>query len=164
MMYLLKYESYGEKQKVKAKLHECGIPQTKTGLLDSILMYAGDQKRTSGLFGSGGMIAKLQKSFTSGLGGVENVYTQHEPLLSQILGELSKGKLKDSAYPVLGNTGAASSKYHEVIVFIVGGATYEEATKISEYNAANVGSTRVVLGGSCVHNSVSFMRELSKFF
>ncbi|KAF2988317.1 hypothetical protein EK904_006610, partial [Melospiza melodia maxima] len=34
--------------------------------------------------------------------GIENVYTQHQPLLQETLDQLIKGKLKDSQYPYLG--------------------------------------------------------------
>lgn len=34
--------------------------------------------------------------------GVENVYTQHQPLLQETLDQLIKGKLKDNRYPYLG--------------------------------------------------------------
>lgn len=34
--------------------------------------------------------------------GVENVYTQHQPLLHDTLDQLIKGRLKDSNYPYLG--------------------------------------------------------------
>ena len=37
----------------------------------------------------------------------------------------------------------------EVVVYIAGGATYEEATKVAELNAS--GGIQVVLGGSYVH-------------
>lgn len=36
------------------------------------------------------------------LQGVENVYTQHQPLLHETLDQLIKGKLKDNQYPYLG--------------------------------------------------------------
>ena len=48
----------------------------------------------------------------------------------------------------------------EVLIFMVGGVTYEEATKVNEFNRANAGRVRVVLGGSTVHNSTSFLEEL----
>lgn len=34
--------------------------------------------------------------------GVENVYTQHQPLLHDTLDQLIKGRLKDSQFPYLG--------------------------------------------------------------
>ena len=84
------------------------------------------------MFAGGGIISSLGKKIASSLNGVENVYTQHQPLLYYILESIVKGKLKDSAYPPItsGSGGAASTIPSEVIVFIIGGATFEEATKV----------------------------------
>lgn len=35
--------------------------------------------------------------------GVENVYTQHQPLLFQIMESIVKGRLRDVDYPFFGN-------------------------------------------------------------
>lgn len=48
----------------------------------------------------------------------------------------------------------------EIIVFMAGGVTYEEATKVAEFNKTNPGKVRVILGGSTIHNSTSFLEEL----
>ena len=44
-------------------------------------------------------------------------------------------------------------------MFIVGGATFEEARYVAQLNAGTPG-VRVVLGGTTVHNSTSFMQQL----
>ena len=49
-----------------------------------------------------------------------------------------------------------------VVVYIAGGATYEEATKVAELNAS--GGIQVVLGGSYVHNSGTFLEDLDDAF
>lgn len=49
--------------------------------------------RSSDLFGTRGA-AGLLKKVTGGLKGVENIYTQHTPLLAATLDQLAKGKLK----------------------------------------------------------------------
>ena len=46
--------------------------------------------------------------------------------------------------------------------YIAGGATYEEATKVAELNAS--GGVQVVLGGSYVHNSGTFLEDLDDAF
>lgn len=46
---------------------------------------------------------------------------------------------------------------------MVGGVTYEEACKVAELNAS-LPSGNVVLGGSFVHNSTSFLEELNLSF
>jgi vacuolar protein sorting-associated protein 45 len=56
-----------------------------------------------------------------------------------------------------------------IVVFIVGGSTYEEARAVAELNAQsdrNEGwsaGIRIVLGGTGVLNSTSFMRDLMAF-
>lgn len=37
------------------------------------------------------------------LQGVENVYTQHQPLLSQTMESIVKGRLRDVDFPYIGN-------------------------------------------------------------
>lgn len=49
----------------------------------------------------------------------------------------------------------------EIIVFVVGGVTYEEALFAHQINAGS-SNVRVVLGGTTIHNSESFMNEASR--
>ena len=162
LLYLIKYESYDEARELKTKLLEKGLSTTQVGLIDALLDYAGENRRAPGLFSSGSIVKALGKALSTSLNGVENVFTQHEPLLSNILDAISKGKLKDSQFPLISNS-SSSGRLNEVVVFIVGGVTYEEATKVAEFNKANP-SMRVILGGSCVHNSNSFLKELGNVF
>jgi vacuolar protein sorting-associated protein 45 len=157
LLYMIKYESYNELNEIKSALNNNSVD--KVFLLDAMLQYAGDHKRASGLFSQGGLMAKLGKTISSSVNGVENVYTQHVPLLQNTLEAISKGKLKDSAYPLASGGGGPSGKPMEVIVFMVGGVTYEEAMSVAAFNKANQ-LTRVILGGSCIQNSTSFLEEL----
>ena len=54
----------------------------------------------------------------------------------------------------------AAHRPQEIIIFIVGGATYEESKLIAQLNQTWQGM-RFLLGGTTVHNSHSFLRELS---
>jgi vacuolar protein sorting-associated protein 45 len=160
LLHILKYESYNEVGEIKAKLMEQKLPGSKCAVIDAALEYAGETKRAPGLFSSGGIMARLGQTF-SGVKGVENVYTQHQPLLSAVLDAFAKGKLKDATFPVV-NSGS-SSRPVELFIFMIGGVTFEESFRVSEFNAANPG-LRAFLGGSCVHNSTSFMKEIQKHF
>ena len=91
------------------------------------------------------------------LKGVENVYTQHSPRLETTLQNLIKGRLKEIQYPFL--EGHTRDKPQDIIVFMVGGATYEEAKMVAQVNAS-VPGVRVVLGGTCVHNSTTYLEEV----
>ena len=169
LLYRLKYEDYNESKEIKSILSSNGVGSKGLRLLDSVIDYAGDGKRAPGLF-TVSIASKLENVFnamTGGVSGMENHYTQHQPLLYNILDSILKGKLKDSAFPLANDSKKSSSgdvsKPSEIIVFIVGGATFEEATKIAAFNAANP-SMKVLLGGSCVHNSVSFLKEIEDNF
>ena len=107
---------------------------------------------TAGIFGGAGNRFK-------GLKGVENVYTQHSPLLETTLQNLIKGKLKEGSYPFIEGGGTTRDKPQDVVVFIVGGATYEEAKMVAGINASSPG-VRVVLGGTTVHNAGTFLDEV----
>ena len=91
------------------------------------------------------------------LKGVENVYTQHSPRLENTLQNLIKGRLKELQYPFL--EGHTRDKPQDIVVFMVGGTTYEEAKMVAQVNAS-VPGVRVVLGGTCVHNSTTFLEEV----
>jgi hypothetical protein len=91
------------------------------------------------------------------LKGVENVYTQHSPRLETTLQNLIKGRLKELQYPFL--EGHTRDKPQDVIVFMVGGVTYEEAKMVAQVNAS-VPGVRIVLGGTSVLNSTTFLEEV----
>ena len=105
--------------------------------------------------------------------GVENVYTQHTPLLLQTLEAVAKGRLKEGEYPsvdkaVLPSQPAKVQPPKLVVVFIVGGTTYEEARAVTELNAQSeknegwASGIKFVLGGTSVQNSTTFMHDLAE--
>lgn len=88
------------------------------------------------------------------------MFMQHEPVLSNILKTIATSRLREATFPLAAAPSSQTSvKPSEVIVFIVGGATFSEATKVAQFNRDNP-SMRVVLGGSCIHSSRSFVNEL----
>lgn len=123
--------------------------------MNALLEYTNQSKRTVPLFDSAPVA--FSKKFFKGLKGVENVFTRHTPQLVSILDSLVKGKLKDSQYPYLGDA-QLRERPQDIIVFIVGGVTYEEAYGVANFNKTNQG-VRVVLGGTTVHNSRMFIEE-----
>jgi hypothetical protein len=95
------------------------------------------------------------------LKGVENVYTQHSPLLASTIQAAAKGALKSDDYPFVGPspTGAAAGKPTELIIFIVGGVCYEETKVCEQFNASRSGVS-VVVGGSTTLTARSFIDDL----
>ncbi|KAK2189512.1 hypothetical protein NP493_104g04040 [Ridgeia piscesae] len=56
--------------------------------------------------------------------------------------------------------GQLKDRPQDIIVFIIGGATYEEALLVYSLSA-NTPGVRIVLGGTAVHNMSSFLEEIS---
>jgi vacuolar protein sorting-associated protein 45 len=95
-----------------------------------------------------------------GLKGVENVYTQHSPVLENILQNLIKGRLKEQQYPFVEGDGTTRDKPQDIIIFMIGGVTYEEAKTVATINGSTPG-VRLVLGGTTVHNAATFLEEMN---
>lgn len=112
----------------------------------------------SDLFESTSLFSGARDRF-KGLKGVENVYTQHSPRLEATLQNLIKGRLKELQYPFLEGGGHTRDKPQDIIIFMVGGTTYEEAKMVAQVNASSPG-VRVILASTGIHNSKSFLEEV----
>jgi vacuolar protein sorting-associated protein 45 len=209
MLYCLRYERAAPSKCADLKrfiADKAGVGSKHIELVDQLLSYGGQSVRANDLFNTGAVAggagggaaggasgAAVFSRFTSafknmagsggggGLSGVSNVYTQHQPYVVSLLSELAKGKLKTTAFPYTGNDPGAGVRYGTVIVFIVGGVTFEEAAKVGAVNSGSLNITgsgsgpssfvsgaagsavppfRVILGGTNVLNSSNFVAEL----
>ena len=140
------------------------IPPRRASLVLKLLAYHHSLQAPLGaggfsdLFESSSIFSGARDRF-KGLKGVENVYTQHSPRLEATLQNLIKGKLKEQQYPFVEGGGTTRDKPQDVVIFIVGGATYEEAKIVAQVNASSPG-VRVILGATSIHNSSTFLKEV----
>ncbi|SCU84179.1 LAME_0C08548g1_1 [Lachancea meyersii CBS 8951] len=107
------------------------------------------------------LISELAKKFNQkGQPKADNVYMQHIPELFAFLNDLSKNKIPDEKFPYLENP-RSKSPTQDVIVFFVGGATFEEARILHQFNKTmnkeNDGKIRAILGGTSIVNTREFM-------
>lgn len=158
MLYALRYEKDSPVQLMQLfnKLASRSA-KYKPGLVQFLLKQAGVDKRTGDLYGNRDFM-NIARNMARGLKGVENVYTQHQPLLFQTMESIIKGRLRDVDYPFLGNH-FQQGRPQDVIIFIVGGTTYEESRSVALENANNSG-IRFILGGSVILNSKRFLKDL----
>lgn len=160
MLYALRYEKESPVQlmqlfnKLAAK-----SAKYKPGLVQFLLKQAGVDKRTGDLYGNRDLL-NIARNMARGLKGVENVYTQHQPLLFQMMESISKGRLRDVDYPYVGNH-YQQARPQDVVIFIVGGTTYEEARSVALLNSTNSG-IRFILGGTTILNSKRFLKDLEE--
>jgi len=103
----------------------------------------------------------ITKKFSSTFKEVPNVLCQHIPYISTLVDNISKGKLKESEYKYLPGDKVNNFKTNEVVIFIVGGATYEEAKCVAELNKRP--GFNVVLGGTNIVNSKLFLGEITEY-
>jgi vacuolar protein sorting-associated protein 45 len=140
------------------------VAPRQADLVNKVLAYHSSlhssqtQGGISDIFESAGIFSGATGRF-KGLKGVENVYTQHSSLLENTLQNLIKGRLRDQQYPFAEGGGTTRDKPQDIFVFMVGGATYEEAKMIAGINATTPG-VRVVLGGTSIHNASTFLEEV----
>eukprot|EP01107_Rhizomastix_libera_P005629 TRINITY_DN1926_c0_g1_i1.p1 TRINITY_DN1926_c0_g1~~TRINITY_DN1926_c0_g1_i1.p1 ORF type:complete len:580 (+),score=177.47 TRINITY_DN1926_c0_g1_i1:45-1784(+) len=185
-LYCLRFED-AQTHTIGQLLLRAGLDPSSVEAMNKLLKYAGANARGVNIFGDGSIFSKLSKSIKKGLAGVQNIFTEHKPYLQQILSDAVNLKLKEDKYPFI--TNASKDKPQEIIVFIVGGATYEEACCIADINskceagsasaassstspaAASSSSsssstfppgTLILLGGTEILNSKSFLENAKK--
>ncbi|CAL6407586.1 unnamed protein product [Bathycoccus prasinos] len=134
--------------------------------LDCMLRRGGENARTSDLFGTKTIAARMRTS-VSALKGAENVYTRHVPLVRSLVAQCVNGKLPASEYSPTwdGFTPECWKKPAEIIVFIVGGATYAEARAVAKFNASKESNNiKVTIGGYSMLHQSRFIENLANVF
>jgi len=168
LLYALRYEHESSIAQLKDMLRDKGISGDQVQLVDLLLRYAGSHVRTGDLFQNRSFLAAARSAMASSFRGVENVYTQHKTHLSSVVDLLMKGKLKETLYPFADGScqwaSLSKEQLSRAVVFVVGGATFEEARDVSDLNKtiAVDGGRCVILGGTTVHNSRSFLADVAQ--
>ncbi|CAI5739691.1 unnamed protein product [Peronospora destructor] len=180
ILYALRYEIHSSvKLKTVKELlatpHGGGLSPQRVALVDAVLKFGGIKARQGDLYGDRAGLKKFMRAVTQGVQGVPNVYAQHVPPLAEKLELILKGQLLDQEFSIVnGGAGSATStefngnngvkRVRDVIVYVCGGVTFEEAMKVAEMNqkaASSNSGQRILLGGSCIHNSTSFLNEVA---
>lgn len=142
--------------------------------LTKLLEYAGQNARTHDLYGTKekhSLTTKVMRAVTQGLKGIPNVYARHSPPLMKHVVELTKGQLSETQFPSCASTKAAAAASsagvaaREILVFIAGGVTFEEASKVAEWNESSSSGQQhphasIVLGGTMMLNSRRFLNQV----
>ena len=100
----------------------------------------------------------LSPTLFKGLKGAENVYTQHQPLITKgFLPDIIRGKQRPDFNYLSQRQIEATEK---VIVFMIGGITYEESRAVAMFNKEN--GSNVVLGGTSILNYDSYIKSINE--
>ncbi|CAJ0954211.1 unnamed protein product, partial [Mesorhabditis belari] len=129
-------------------------------LVRVLLRFGGASRRKNDLFGSQSAV-EMTKRFIKGLKGVENVYTQHTPYLTQIIESIARGRFNENVYPKH-TASQYSARVDNIIVFVIGGATYAELAQVRAANERRnqAGGPSVLLATTHMLNAQSFIDQL----
>ncbi|KAH8418540.1 hypothetical protein KR009_012162 [Drosophila setifemur] len=158
-LYALRYERHANCD-TSSLLQILKTRGGRAPVVPALIEYAGTHVRQGDLFNMVRITdaVKLTRNLIKGLKGVENVFTQHTPLLKETLEDVFKGRELDPLFPAINSELVPFRRPpQEAVVFIIGGATFEEALSVHQLNNAGY---RVILGGTTVHNSRSFINEV----
>jgi len=166
LIYCLRYEQDRSSiSQLKHLLLSQGIAPEQVALADKLIQHAGSRVRSGDLFQNKSLFAKAQSAL-QGFKGVDNVYTQHKTYLATLIDQLMKGRMKDTSYPYTEGSPGTFVRDHgpvsKLVVFVVGGTTFEEARDVAEYNKSLDGGRWIVLGGTTIHNSRSFLADVAQ--
>nr|CDP94323.1 BMA-VPS-45, isoform b [Brugia malayi] len=153
MLYALRFENHAN-----SDIHGLVQLLRRKGV-STVLDFGGSARRQNDLFG--GTAIAMTKRFIKGLKGVENVYTRHEPYITELIDSLSRSRLSDTAYPYV--LPPLSNRIDNIILFLIGGATYEESRAVymgNQRGKTSSGPSNAILLSTAMLNSTSFIEEL----
>jgi len=170
-LYSLRYQMEGERETrfLERSLQDSGLDKEKIKAIALLRKISGVAVRGSDIFNKRtvmGAAKGIVRRQMEGVKGVSNVLTRYEPLLASRLAALKMGgigALRESEFKVLGGSASnrASARPQQIVVFIVGGATYAEARCIAEFNRDNATrGMRAVLGCNVMHTTASYLEDI----
>lgn len=196
MLFALRYENDEKVRELKTMLRDKKVPDEKVANVDMLIEYAGKSQRRSDLFQEASVFTGAKRFLGSMFGDdVRNVLQQHKSWLStSILEPYFRGQLDTLQYPYFSgesqdDRAGQYGQQQSLVVFIVGGATYEEAKEIAEFGlnrdaeGGNMGNAfsnfqgpdpslapkfvigqnaNLILGSTAIHNSQSFLKDVAK--
>ncbi|ELP85626.1 vacuolar protein sorting-associated protein, putative [Entamoeba invadens IP1] len=150
MLYALKYEE--KCSEVIQELNKVGIHPDKTQVIETVIRYAGANKRPLDIFTKVKSVLGFVKKSVA---GVENVFVQHKPLLDSLLEPFVTQQLQDKFPFCRGGT----TNGRDFIIFVVGGVTFEEEIAVATRNR-NYPTQKIILGGTDILNTTKFINEI----
>lgn len=159
ILFALRYGGDSFVNILKDELRKSGVvDEEQVSLVDGVVQYA-STCRSADLFQNKNLLSLAKSTIQRSLKGTPNVLTQHKTLLCVNVEQLLKGRLKESDYPSI-VLDSSITKPALVVVFVVGGCTYEESRDLTELSTS--ANLPILLGGTFVHNSRSFLADVAQ--
>ncbi|CRG94366.1 vacuolar protein sorting-associated protein 45, putative [Plasmodium gallinaceum] len=161
LLYSLKYEDEEHIKIIKNELTRRNIDKDQILLIDALLLYSNEQIRNNQLFKEQTFLNLAKTTITRTIKGISNVFTLHKSYIYYLIDDLIKSKLNNQIYTstsFLNMKSNQNRKPNSIIVFFIGGATYEEYRDI-HYLSKKYNIT-ILLGSTQIHNSQSFLADV----
>lgn len=106
-------------------------------------------------------VQRVARKIKQGVKGVDNVLTEFSPYLSEILNDIRRNnKSRENDFAFYGPVYREESP-SKIIVYVVGGFTYDEALLVDRINRTNHSNNcDIVIGGDALHNFNSFVNQI----
>ncbi|SBS80507.1 vacuolar protein sorting-associated protein 45, putative (VPS45) [Plasmodium ovale curtisi] len=161
LLYSLKYEDEEQIDVIKSELTKRNIDKDQILLIDALLTYSNEHTRNNQLFKEQTFLNFAKTTITRTIKGTSNVFTLHKSYIYYLVEDLIKSKLNSQIYTttnLLHIEPNIKKKINSMIIFFIGGATYEEYRDVQylskRYNIP------FLLGSTQVHNSQSFLADV----
>ncbi|KAH0789538.1 Vacuolar protein sorting-associated protein 45 [Histomonas meleagridis] len=150
ILYCLRYSNSkgADIDSIKSALYNRPNGEILVSLIDKFIEQF---PKTEQMFSTKSILSKAKNLI--GLDESQNKFMQYTPQLYTMLQKLSKGQMDAQMFQSIKEL-PPNSELQRVIVFYVGGATYEEGRIAYASNDMNV-----IVGGTTIHNMHSFVYE-----
>nr|CAG4634697.1 EOG090X03QA [Alona affinis] len=113
LLYAIRYNKHSNNDLIGLveSLRRRGTPDHLIESVDLILRYSNTGESSSSGILTTKDVTKITDKIFKGLKGIENVFTQHSPVLKHIMDNLFKGRLPEDAYPAVGGESMPSSRF-----------------------------------------------------
>lgn len=123
------------------------------GIVEALLKFGGSSQRKGQFSTEKGLISRAKEVYKSYLKDAPSVYLQHQSYMKRLADEVLAGSSDVSQiYPL--QAGSRNIPPKDVMIFVVGGMTWEEMRDFGWANEQNKwNSPRYFIGSTCVINS-----------
>lgn len=132
-----------------------GVSNRLAHAAEALLSLSSDPNRSGDSFSDSTFLKKASRMVTN-FRGPENALIQRNPPLASTVENLCKGRLREQDFPHTASPPPSSSPPRDVLVFVMGGTTFEESRAITSL-ASKPDMPRIFLGGTGVLSSKSFL-------
>ncbi|KAF0992998.1 hypothetical protein HZS_6712, partial [Henneguya salminicola] len=140
-----------DKKSIFEALKNKGIDQDQTKAIEYIYAYCFNDQSSFKFVGNENTAFSATKRYFRNILQVEESESQHKPIIEQVVSNIIKLNTLNPIYPLINDQNEKNFIYTNIIIFIVGGFTYEESVYIHEKTKSS--QYKILLGGTTVHNS-----------